>query len=154
LQDCDWNPNRYKAITHEEKAAALAKLLASPKWKRPLDVQDKRFLSAQIVERPLGARAVPQPPRHVEPAYTTQDFSRGSGTPTSIFPWTSGPKNRGGFSIETAAPDDRDGFWIQTAPNDRDGFWIPVEPTTPPGEQGGGTINGQRFYIVPLASPR
>ncbi len=49
--ECDWNPFRYKSKTPAEKSAALARLLASPKWRRLLDAGEREFLSAQI--RPL-----------------------------------------------------------------------------------------------------
>jgi hypothetical protein len=52
VANCDWNPLRYTPKTAAEKSAALAKLLASPKWRRPLDAGEQEFLSAQI--RPLS----------------------------------------------------------------------------------------------------
>jgi len=52
VMNCDWNPLRYKTKTPAEKSAALAKLLASPKWRWPLDAREQEFLSAQI--RPLA----------------------------------------------------------------------------------------------------
>jgi hypothetical protein len=52
LAECDWNVLRYKPKTPAEKIAALAKLLASPKWRRPLDAREQGFLSAQIGSLP------------------------------------------------------------------------------------------------------
>jgi hypothetical protein len=48
VANCDWNPLRYKTKTPAEKSAALTRLLASPKWRRPLDAREQEFLSAQI----------------------------------------------------------------------------------------------------------
>jgi hypothetical protein len=48
LQECEWNPTRYSVKTVAEKRAALAKLIASPKWKRTLNTHEKELLSAQI----------------------------------------------------------------------------------------------------------
>jgi hypothetical protein len=48
LEHCDWNPIRYKPKSAAEKDAALAELLASPKWKTKLPAYDREFLSAQI----------------------------------------------------------------------------------------------------------
>jgi hypothetical protein len=56
LENCDWNPIRYEAKTAPEKEAALAKLLASPKWvwQVSLNPGDEQFLSGQI--KPAGPR--------------------------------------------------------------------------------------------------
>jgi hypothetical protein len=48
LQTCDWTPTRIKGKSTAEKRAALAKLLASPKWKAPLSAEDRDYLSGQI----------------------------------------------------------------------------------------------------------
>jgi hypothetical protein len=48
IANCDWNAFRYQPKTDLEKAAALAKLLGSGKWKRPLYDFEKEFLSDQI----------------------------------------------------------------------------------------------------------
>jgi hypothetical protein len=48
LENCDWNPVRYVPKTAEEKTQALGKLVKSPKWKRPLDEQEREFLMSQI----------------------------------------------------------------------------------------------------------
>jgi hypothetical protein len=48
LRACDWNPYRYRLRTSEEKHRALEKLLASPQWKRPLEIDEERFFAAQI----------------------------------------------------------------------------------------------------------
>jgi serine/threonine protein kinase len=49
-ENCDWSGVRYRytARDDKEKAAALAKLLASPKWKHPLTGSEKSWLSEQI----------------------------------------------------------------------------------------------------------
>lgn len=48
LEECDWGTAEFKPKTAEEKKKALAKLLASPKWKEPLPDFYKDFLSAQV----------------------------------------------------------------------------------------------------------
>ena len=48
VKECDWGTTQFKPRSAAEKKKALAKLLASPKWKRPLDKGEKAFLSAQI----------------------------------------------------------------------------------------------------------
>lgn len=48
LQKCDWTTIRYNPKTADEKKDALAKLLASTKWKAVLDARDREFLAAQI----------------------------------------------------------------------------------------------------------
>ncbi len=50
MASCDWNTARMREPTDAEKGAALGKLLASKKWRRPLDAEERRFLSAQIRE--------------------------------------------------------------------------------------------------------
>ena len=53
IANCDWNAFRYRELSAKDKRAALAKLLSSPKWKRPLDGNEEWFLSSQIVSTPL-----------------------------------------------------------------------------------------------------
>ncbi|MDB5306218.1 MAG: hypothetical protein JWO38_420 [Gemmataceae bacterium] len=48
LDKCDWSTKKYKPKTAEEKQKALAKLMASDKWKVPLTDDEKRFLADQI----------------------------------------------------------------------------------------------------------
>ncbi|WP_020473095.1 hypothetical protein [Zavarzinella formosa] len=48
LKECDWGAAEFKPKTGEEKKRALDKLLASPKWKTPLDWYEREFLSLQI----------------------------------------------------------------------------------------------------------
>jgi hypothetical protein len=48
LQNCDWNPVRFKSKSPGEKQNALAKLLASTKWRQALTIHEKEFLAAQI----------------------------------------------------------------------------------------------------------
>lgn len=45
---CDWTARNWKEPTEEELRGALAKLLASVKWKRPLEAADRDFFSGQI----------------------------------------------------------------------------------------------------------
>ena len=49
---CDWNSVRYRQLTSEQMHAALAKLVASAKWKRPLKLAEIKILSAQIEAAP------------------------------------------------------------------------------------------------------
>ncbi len=46
--NCDWSNSHYAIKTDQQKREALYKLLASPKWKRPLDTSEREFLSEQI----------------------------------------------------------------------------------------------------------
>jgi len=48
IAECDWATAHYTAKTPDELRAALHKLLASKKWKRPLKDYEESFLSAQI----------------------------------------------------------------------------------------------------------
>jgi hypothetical protein len=48
VQHGDWNDAKFEPKTEQEKQKALDKLLASPKWRKPLNDQEKTFLSAQI----------------------------------------------------------------------------------------------------------
>ncbi len=48
MTDCDWNIVRFHEPAVEQKNDALAKLVSSSKWKRPLDSDEVGFLSAQI----------------------------------------------------------------------------------------------------------
>jgi hypothetical protein len=45
---CDWNQNRYKAKSKEEKRKGLDKLLAYPKLKGKLEERDRKFFEDQI----------------------------------------------------------------------------------------------------------
>jgi hypothetical protein len=46
--NCDWTPHHYTMKTERQKEEALSKLIVSPKWKRPLDNEEQKFLSKQI----------------------------------------------------------------------------------------------------------
>jgi hypothetical protein len=48
LANCDWNDFEFKKPSEKELQAALEKLLASPKWKEPLDERSRKFFAAQI----------------------------------------------------------------------------------------------------------
>jgi hypothetical protein len=48
VKACDWGAAEFEPKTAAEKGKALDKLLASPKWKRPLKDWEKEFLAAQI----------------------------------------------------------------------------------------------------------
>jgi hypothetical protein len=48
LRNCDWRRERFAPRSPEAKRKALAKLLASPKWKRSLEDRERQFLSAQV----------------------------------------------------------------------------------------------------------
>lgn len=48
VQNCDWNTEAFKPKTAEEIRKALAKLLASPKWREPLSEREKNWLKSQI----------------------------------------------------------------------------------------------------------
>ncbi len=48
MANCDWSTIRFREPTVTQKRGALAKLVASRKWKRPLDTYERDFLSAQI----------------------------------------------------------------------------------------------------------
>jgi uncharacterized protein YceK len=48
LAECDWTGEKYKPKTAVEKQAALAKLVASPRWKTPLTPEQVKVLAAQI----------------------------------------------------------------------------------------------------------
>lgn len=47
-RECEWGSTDYPAKSDARKKAALEKLLASKKWKRPLEDWEKKFLSSQI----------------------------------------------------------------------------------------------------------
>jgi hypothetical protein len=48
MTNCDWSTARFREPTAKQKRDALAKLVTSSKWKRPLDTYERGFLSAQI----------------------------------------------------------------------------------------------------------
>jgi hypothetical protein len=48
IENCTWNSSRFQPKTEQQKRKALDKLLASPKWKAPLDDGEKAFLSSQV----------------------------------------------------------------------------------------------------------
>ena len=48
ITNCDWNTFKYRPLSTQEKRAALAKLLDSKKWKRPLSEKERWVLSSQI----------------------------------------------------------------------------------------------------------
>ena len=48
LQKCEWNTEVFKPKTADEKQKALAKLVASPKWKKSLTDEKKKVFSSQI----------------------------------------------------------------------------------------------------------
>ncbi|HEY1186560.1 MAG TPA: hypothetical protein VGE74_02835 [Gemmata sp.] len=48
LKECDWGATEFKPKMVAEKQKALDKLLASPKWKKPLTADEKAYLAAQI----------------------------------------------------------------------------------------------------------
>jgi hypothetical protein len=48
IANCDWNTVPFREPTAKQMRAALDKLLASGKWKRPLDSYEREFLAAQI----------------------------------------------------------------------------------------------------------
>jgi hypothetical protein len=50
IEHCDWSPLQYLPGGKWEKERALAKLLASPKWRRPLEQYEIEFLSDQVRE--------------------------------------------------------------------------------------------------------
>jgi hypothetical protein len=48
VENCDWNTQAFKPKSLEEKRKALAKLAASPGWKKPLTEEAVDALSRQI----------------------------------------------------------------------------------------------------------
>jgi hypothetical protein len=48
IANCDWSAIRFRKPTGKQRRYALAKLLASVKWKHPLNPCERGFLSAQI----------------------------------------------------------------------------------------------------------
>ena len=48
MANCDWSTFQYREQTPSQMRAALAKLLASPKWKRPLDQHEREGLEKQV----------------------------------------------------------------------------------------------------------
>jgi hypothetical protein len=48
MANCDWSGIKFEPKTGQQKKEALAKLIASPKWRTPLDQRDRDFLAAQI----------------------------------------------------------------------------------------------------------
>jgi hypothetical protein len=52
IQNCDWHSIPFQPKSEREKKQALEKLLASRKWKTPLEPHEKEFLAEQI--KPSG----------------------------------------------------------------------------------------------------
>ena len=48
ISNCDWRPFQFSRKSEAEKRDALSKLLASPKWRRPLEPREREFFAAQI----------------------------------------------------------------------------------------------------------
>jgi hypothetical protein len=48
ITNCEWNTVKYRPLSVQEKHTALAKLLDSKKWKRPLSDMERWVLSSQI----------------------------------------------------------------------------------------------------------
>lgn len=48
IDNCNWNDYVFAPRSQQEQQRALGKLLASPKWKSPLDEPEKQFLESQI----------------------------------------------------------------------------------------------------------
>jgi hypothetical protein len=48
MANCDWSTVQYKSMSAQEGLDALAKLIGSSKWKRPLHPYEKEFLAAQV----------------------------------------------------------------------------------------------------------
>ena len=48
LANCDWSKTRFAPKTELQKKAALAKLIASSKWRKTLEKSDRDFFAAQI----------------------------------------------------------------------------------------------------------
>jgi hypothetical protein len=48
VKNCDWNPLKSKPKTADEKRKALEKLVASPKWKKPLSDDEVSMSKEQI----------------------------------------------------------------------------------------------------------
>ena len=46
--NCDWSSFRYTIKTEQQKRDALNRLVASPKWKTPLDKYEWEFFAEQI----------------------------------------------------------------------------------------------------------
>jgi len=48
MDKCEWSSVRFTTKTKQQKEIALQKLLASPKWQRPVEAWEKKFLRKQI----------------------------------------------------------------------------------------------------------
>lgn len=48
MTNCAWNSERFTPKTSKEMTVALGKLIASTKWKRPLDAWERQFLNNQL----------------------------------------------------------------------------------------------------------
>ncbi len=48
MKTCSWSPTKFGPRTKDQKTAALAKLLASPKWRAPITKWDSDYLEAQL----------------------------------------------------------------------------------------------------------
>jgi hypothetical protein len=53
LRNCDWSDEVFQPRTAEQKRAALAKLVASPRWKRPLTLEQAKVLLSQLERGPV-----------------------------------------------------------------------------------------------------
>ena len=51
VENCAWSPTAFRPMTQAEKERALARLLASPKWRRPLTSDEVETLTVQVRER-------------------------------------------------------------------------------------------------------
>jgi hypothetical protein len=48
MTNCDWSGIKFEPKTEQQKKDALAKLIASPKWRRQIEQRDRDFFTAQI----------------------------------------------------------------------------------------------------------
>jgi hypothetical protein len=52
ITNCGWSGYKFTSKTEQEEKAALAKLIASPKWRKPLIPEEMQYLAAQIKNGP------------------------------------------------------------------------------------------------------
>jgi hypothetical protein len=48
MTNCDWNTSKYRTKSNDELEKDLNALLMSPKWKRPLEPQEREIIARQI----------------------------------------------------------------------------------------------------------
>lgn len=77
-----WSNYHFTQKSDPEKQEALKKLIASPKWRRPLDAREQQFLTAQIQQEQPGTSTLPLNPEPLSGKFLEEALLK-------VDPWSS-----------------------------------------------------------------